>query len=431
MLSSPTLAIFRRSKLAFAALPIAALGFVIGHTVISNAIPAWAIATQAAIQPIAVCGPLLAAFSAWSAADFGRTTMRSRLRLSLESGFRAVFLVWASNIVWALLCYALWLAALFSLMATGHTWGAPTWSWLASGAASIAAQVGLGTALGFVWPTVLAPALTAVTTFTINGALVILQVLPNQSLLSGGFTQTQQVTFAINETILWSQALWFVGLGIVGLAIIALTQRWREPKAIALVLLGIATSAAGFSSVTGSAIGFFNYTHSGWTYICNGQPQVCLHPALETNRENIASALQPMLTHLNGTPFGSTRYELTNRGYLGEPSHGSRAFHIDRFDEGWDTRVRLELARDLLTAGSASGGPCDGDSDSNEAGAFAGLKSIIVAWLAEVPDAAIAFSNEEKTAHQRFIKRNETEKKTWLINNVSKICESRLQPMDF
>ncbi|MFM5968930.1 MAG: hypothetical protein ACKOQ8_07845 [Micrococcales bacterium] len=317
------------------------------------------------------------------------------------------------------------------LMTKDQPWGAPTWSWLVSGAASIAAQVGFGTVLGFVWPTVLAPALTAVTTFTISGALVILQVLPNQALLSGGFTQTQQVTFAINETILWSQALWFVGLGILSLAIITLTQRWREPKTIALVLLGIATSAAGFSAVTGSAIGFFNYTHSGWTYICSGQPQMCLHPALETNREQIATALQPTLGHLSGTPFGSTRYELTNRGYLGEPSNGSRAFHIDRFDEGWGTRVRLELARDLLTAGSASGGPCDADDDSSEVGAFAGLKSIIVAWLAEVPEAAIAFSNEEKSALQRFMDRNETEKKTWLLSKVSKICRSQLEPVDF
>lgn len=310
-------------------------------------------------------------------------------------------------------------------------WGQPTWPWIISGGLALLAQVSCGLSIGFLWPTFMAPAATAILFFTINGALVLLPGLHNQNLLSGGFTQVQQVAFRVNDSVLWSQALWFAGATVLGLAFCALRLPVSLRKLVITASTGSFLALTGLIQIVGSQSGFFIYEHSGWNYTCAGSPSICLHPAYATRKQEIASAISPTVNHLQGTTFSSTRYEWTNRGLLGEPSNGSIAFHLDRFDADWQARLRSELARDLLTAGSAVGGPCDRMDAGREQGAFVGLKSIVVAWLADSDNAAITFGKDEVSAADRFRRMPEAQKKLWLSRNAVKICSSRLSPSDF
>lgn len=419
------------SKLRYACLPIAVLGFAIANGVLSNSVAAWAVVSQAITQPIAVCGPLLGAFAAWDAANYGRPGSLSRFKLAPDFGLRALSTIWLSGVIWSIFCYLIWGSAVAIEAFLEKPWGQPTWSWIVSGALSLAAQASVGSAIGFIWPTFLAPAITAMLIFATNGALVLLPGWHNQSFLSGGFTQVQQVAFEINEAVLWSQALWFSGVAILGLSICTIRLGAPFSTSMIRVTVGLLIATTGLIQVVNSRDGFFKYEHSGWQYVCSGKPSICLHPAFANKRDEISLAIASTLGHIEGTPFSSNRYEWTNRGYLGEPSKGSIAFHLDRFSSGWQSQLRLELSRDLLTAGSAVGGPCDATNDESETGAFAGLKSIVAAWLAETPSAAIPFGREEEAAATRFAKMTEAQKNLWLSANVEKICSSKLKPNDF
>ena len=425
------LSLFLRSRVKFAVLPVVLLGIFLGQPLLDAGLPTWANATQAAVQPIAVCGPLLAAFAAWDAADFGRKSSRNRLRLANRGGVAAIASVWLASAAWAFLAFTLWVA-LFLVAQTGaEPWGDITWSWVVSSACAVLAQASAGCALGFVWPTFLAPAATAMLIFFVNATVMLVPVLPNQTLLSAAFSQVQEVAFSINNSILWAQAVWFVGIATVlfSLALWRLNASVRTK--IGTLITGSAAAAVGLTLIVASPNGFFEYNHSGWDYTCSAITKICLHPAYNPKRAQIEAALEPTLRHLEQTTFSASRYEWTNRGLLGEPRAGAIAFHLDSLSPGWQQAIRLELSRDILTAGSSSGGPCDSSSGDSDPGAFSGLKSIVAAWLADTPEAALPTGTQEISAMNRFQKLSERDKQSWLSAHTTAICNSTLNSDDF
>lgn len=428
---NPALAIILRSRLRFAVLPIALLALFLGQQLFDPGIPTWVNATQAVVQPIAVCGPLLAAFAAWDATDFGRVAARKRMRLSRNGGAAAIASVWLGSASWAVLSFALWATLLLVSQVNNQPWGTITWPWLVSATCALLAQVSAGAVLGYFWPTFLAPAVAAVVLFFINGAVVLIPVLHNQTLLSAAFSQVQQVAFTINLPILWAQALWFTGIAIIGLAIALGSLSAPTKTKINVLLTGTTAAAAGLALIVTSPGGFFEYTHSGWDYVCSKITKICVHPALEKAIPQIDDALEPTLAHIERTNFSASRYEWTNRGLLGEPSSGAIAFHLDSLSPGWKQNLRLELSRDLLTAGSSSGGPCDKVNGDADPGAVAGLKSIIAAWLADAPEAAIPNGAQEIGAKSRFDKLSEIDRQSWLFAHTNAICTSTLNSDDF
>lgn len=391
----------------------------------------WADASGALVQTISITGPMFGALAAWNSIPTARQEIADQWITSRDDGIGASMNTLLSSLIWAWATFLFGVSVVLIHTSLSATWGQPNWVWLLSGALSLGLQVILGHVFGRVIPFFLTPAFVALGLFVVNAAVFLSGGSSRLAFLSPGYAQTQQVAFSVNTEILWAQTGWFLGLSMVVVAVYSLRFRSRRKLAAAMCVPGIVLSCLGFSGILGSANGFFVYSHAEWKYSCTGVPQVCIHPAYESTHEQINKALLPVIERTADTPFGTLRYEWTNRGYLGQPTLGAQAFHLDRLGPFWKENLRAEFARDLLTPGSQSGGPCEITNTENDLSAYDGLGTVVAAWIAGEVELESLRSPDEIDSANWFHALSEEKKKAWVTANLETICSGQLQANNF
>jgi hypothetical protein len=389
----------------------------------------WVNGVQAVVSAIIIVAPLLAGMSAWEASRASGAGVRSSWKLAMPTR-SGVWSLGAASALWSVLVYVLLAVAVLTPFVGRATWGGPTWSWLLAGAISVATHSMIGTSIGLLIPAILTPALVAVGLYAANGVILIGGASSRLSLLSLGFTQTQQPAFAINHSILLEQSLWFAGLFLFFAGIASLIGA-RSTGSIAVISLGAVVASAGVLGVFLNPNGFFLFNHDNWAYSCRqvSGSTICLHPAYVFTRDEIESELEPMVDRLQGTPWEIGRLEWTNRGYLGTPSEGAIAFHLDRKSDGWGEGMRIELAQDLLTSGSQSGGPCESVTPASVDAAYTGPTSLIASWMATgSANSRISRILGFEAHAKRFDALSDAERAVWLDTNLDEICDGSLSP---
>lgn len=420
-----------RNRAKFGAPIVAALMAYVATTTQPTGLALWADASGAIVQTISITGPMFGALAAWNSIPTARQEIADQWRTSPDDGSRASLSMLLSSLIWAWSTYLVGVSIVLIETSLSATWGQPNWVWLLGGALSLGLHVILGHVFGQLIPLFLTPAFVALGLFVANATVFLAGGSSRLAFLSPGYAQTQQVAFSVNTEILWAQIGWFLGLAMVVVGVSSLRFRSRRSLAAAICVPGIVLSFLGFSGIQASANGFFIYSHAEWKYSCTGVPQVCIHPAYEKTHEQINEALSPVIESTADTPFGTLRYEWTNRGYLGQPSLGAQAFHLDRLGPFWKENLRAELARDLLTPGSQSGGPCEITKTENDLSAYDGLGTIVAAWIAGEVELESLRSPAEIDSANWFHALNDEKKKAWVTANLATICSGQLQATNF
>lgn len=417
-----------RAKAKWPAIFIFAVMMFVAETKLINIMGTWAEASAAAVQCLTIGGPLFGALAAWQSGSISRGSNREQLNLSKDFGVKASLGVYLGNVIWALLSYIVLVVIVHLQVASQASWGQPTWIWLLGGAISMALHVAGGHLLGFFIPGFLTPMLAALVLFSVDAFLMLAGAGP-RSLLSPGYSQVQVDAFLINQEVLGLQALWFFCLAVGCLALVMLSL--QGPKVMRWVSLSLAVLGAGVSGffVSVSPTGFYILSVDHWAPVCAGAPSVCIHPAHESKRDAITAALKPTLDHLEGTSFAGTQYEWRNRGYLGAPSSGAIAFHLDGIGGSWAPAMRMELVGDLFSPGSQSGGPCEiGGSKSI---AYSSLGNLLAGWLTDDPNTYDRVAVEDRVSAKLFLSWTEAKKKAWLSANTQQICSGSLNSKSF
>jgi hypothetical protein len=267
-----------------------------------------------------------------------------------------------------------------------------------------------------------------VTLYVFDGALLLTNSNP-LTYLSPGYSQIQEVAFGINHVMLAFQGLWYVGATLVVLSFASFFVRRSKLGNLSALALGLIVSCVGVIGISMHP-GFFIFTHSGWMPKCDGSPTICVHPAVSLQEPEIAAALLPTVRHIDGTAFGGTKYVWSNRGLLAEPKRGEITWHLDGLTTGWQQDMRQELATDLLTPGSGSGGPCDSIASSSQF-AYSSLGSIVVNWLSNESDRFLGVALQDKNAATHFASLTELQKRAWLNQHASQICTGSISAADF
>lgn len=417
-----------RAKAKWPAIFIFAVMVFVAETQLMNIMGTWTEASAAAVQSVVIGGPLFGALAAWQSGSIARGSYREQLDLSKDFGVKASLGVYLGNTIWALTSYLALVVIVHLQVAPQASWGQPTWVWLLGGAISLALHVAGGHLLGFLIPGFLTPMLAALALFSVDAFLMLSGGGP-RSILSPGYSQVQVVAFPINQGILVFQALWFLGLTVASLSMVSLFL--KGPKAMRWVSLSLAVLGAGVSGflVSASPTGFYILSVDHWSPVCAGSPSVCIHPAHESKRDLITKALEPTLEHLEGTTFVGTQYEWRNRGFLGAPSVGAIAFHLDGIDGPWAPAMRQELVRDLFSPGSQSGGPCENGGPGSIA--YASLGNLLAGWLTDDPNTLERVAAEDRASAKLFLSWNEEKKKSWLSANTQLICSGSLTSKSF
>ena len=400
----------------------------IAETQMNNGFTIWAEASAASVQSILVGGPLFAALTAWQTGSILRSPIREQLVLAQDQGYKAWVQIYLGNLFWASATY-LSVVLLIHMQLLGRaSWGSPTWIWISSSVVAMALHVAFGLLAGFISSGFLAPLITATAMYVLDGALLVTNSNP-LTYLSPGYSQVQEVAFGINFLMLEFQAVWYLGAALVVLTLASFYIQGSTKKKLASLAMGLFIATVGVLGISINP-GFFVFTHSSWNPLCEGEPVICVHPAFEFQESEINKALSPTVRHIDGTAFGGSRYTWTNRGVLGLPRQGEIAWHLDGLNGSWKQEMRRELATDLLTPGSESGGPCEGFPPTSQF-AYSSLGSIVVNWISEEPNLFRGVAKFDSKAASQFDGYTESQKKHWLDQNVEKICDGSISASDF
>jgi hypothetical protein len=400
----------------------------IAETQMNDGLTIWAEGSAAAVQSILVGGPLFGALTAWQTGSILRSSSKEQLTLSHDQGSRAWVQIFLGELFWAAGSYLGVVIIVHAQLLGRANWGGPTWVWLVGSFFALAFHVACGLLAGFISSGFLTPLLTAVLLYVFDGALLLTNSNP-LTYLSPGYSQVQEVAFGINQAMLAFQGLWYVGATLVVLSLASFFVRRLILGNLSALAVGLTLSCFGVIGISMHP-GFFIFTHSGWTPQCEGSPTICVHPAVSLQEPEITAALLPTVRHIDGTAFGGTKYVWSNRGLLAEPQGGEITWHLDALTAGWQQDMRQELATDLLTPGSGSGGPCDTIASSSQF-AYSSLGSIVLNWLSNESDMYLGVAPQDKNAAKRFASLTELQKRAWLNRHESQICTGSISAADF
>jgi hypothetical protein len=247
-------------------------------------------------------------------------------------------------------------------------------------------------------------------------------------------TATGGSTFvAWNGPIMWGQFLWFGGLWCA--LVSSLVYRRRSVLPMVFTTLGIVLCVAGFAIISNFQFARFVSTASNDVAVpndrCDGEaPVICLQPAFEGLRPELAHGFGSLMEKLSGTPSYAERIEHRPRGIGQEPPAGTKAFFLDYAKPTFSSVAVAEYVEGLLDLEACYG---------TDTSASLPWSSIVYQWLtgtlsdseSDTQYAGALDPSERREVREQYLALTESERHAWFVDHYEAFTTCTLVASDF
>lgn len=310
----------------------------------------------------------------------------------------------------------------------GHVGLAP----IVATAFMVALWMPLGYLVGRRFPHLLVVPLVAIAGWLIPSMTPGGQGTPLSMLLPA--TATGGSTFTVlNGSIMWGQLLWFAGLWCALVSVLVYRRGSLLPMVFAA--LGIMSCVLGFALMANLHFARFvpavvNGELIDYDRCAGNAPVICLHPAFEGLRPELASTFGSLMQKLAGTPGYAEKIEHRPRGIGQDPAAGTKAFFLDHAKPS-DSRI----ASAEYVEGLRDPDECYGTDTS----ASLPWSSIVYQWLTETlpdPDSDTQYAgaldpSERRKVREQFLALTESERHAWFVDHYDRFATCTLVASDF
>jgi hypothetical protein len=313
-------------------------------------------------------GPFVAGVAAWMGSRDGRRGTADLLTATPRPRWAAQLTTWAATAIWAVGAYLVFVGVLFAVYEHQGVQGAPSWWWVAVGAAAVTAFSAAGFAVGALYPSRFATPLAAFGAFL---ALVMSSqtgfrdtsgwalILPTNS--NGNYQPVSGIFYPYLPDLPIARVMFLAGIAAAALGLAGLPARaggpWLRRVAAALTLAGVASAGTAIGlagtarlSPHGMVIPALhdaaNDRPISYTPVCGhaaGVP-VCLNPAYRSVLPDVTAALRPVLGEVAGLPGAPARATQVAGAYSSGEGGGGQAVTIS----GHPPVLRMPLDADNL-----------------------------------------------------------------------------------
>lgn len=279
--------------------------------------------------------PFIAGAAAWAGSRDSRRDMIDMVTVTSRPRWVTLLASLSATIGWALLGYAVCVAALYGAIAGRHPFGSAPWWPVAVGAASVIMLCALGFVAGVFFPGRFAAPVVAITALILVEAGSRSVAISNRSpyaLLSPTNADSHTVTLFPDLGLFYPnwpdlsivQVMFLIGVTVVLLGVLGLPAKAGGPRlrglaalaAVAgLALTGTAVHLVGTAQATATGMMSVPALHHSsedqpvaYVPVCTGTAiPVCVHPAFKSYLTDADAALRPILTDLAGLPGAPTK----------------------------------------------------------------------------------------------------------------------------
>jgi hypothetical protein len=381
----------------------------------------WRMALDQGTGSLALIGPVAAGWAALTYAGLVQQEWpifaagTSRLRRAWLDPF---LVVWLAGVGALLLTTALVLV--LSTLAGSRSALPDVWIVLEA-AAVLAAQVGIGAAIGVAIPGLWSAPVAAVGVFAL-GPLSALGYLPG--LFDTGSVSGSLVGQTWSFAVLGWQSL--LAIGVAGIA--ACFLWWRaapslSPSWLALWLAFAASVVAGWSGLETVGHERYAYSTTPTEWVCEGTaPQVCMDSYTTGPLEAVAAELHRQAAALLtvGAAVPDT-FDQFVPGSASDPGHGSITF----YDAGETSSVANDR---VISLSLATPRQCEGFSSERPPMKALRARVALADWIgSQVADSPVAAWNQ---AEEDWLDRPVDEQSDWVVSTYSQLAECDLDAID-
>ncbi|WP_329069476.1 hypothetical protein [Streptomyces sp. NBC_01429] len=347
------------------------LGVGIGVTwhALPRGIAYWPSTLAAANASVALTGPVLGAFAAFTGSREHRLGLGPARRLSIRGGWLFGAAELGALAVWSLVAQAGVVLTVVIRTALSSPTGEFSLLVVTAGAAGLLCNVALGHLAGRLLPYRLLPPLVAIALYTIN-LLGSGRYGKQDYLLFPVLIDEPGVFDAWQPGLYERQSLWLLGAAtLIALASLALAGPTRTLYVAGAAALAVTvTGAVATTALEGR---YFARSTPAFTYSCETRSiTVCVHPAFAGALPGLTRTFTPVARQLAGTPASFDRLEQRPRGVGGAPSPGSRAIRMDDLAPGRMAATRQEFFEELLDVDRCAAADPEAVARTDEAAAL-------------------------------------------------------------
>lgn len=414
----------RRGPGRWLVLPLAVLGIWLVRQALTPGPAVWPLVVSALGTSASVMAPVAAGVAAFAGTRSRRRATDVLERLATRGAAAAGLAELGALLVWVLAAFLLVLAGVYVPAALTATWSGPDLLRTLAIGGGLLLEVVVGYVVGRVVPRRLTPPLVAIASYGLVVANTSSRRGFGWSLLLPVNLQLSDEFDRINHAAAVGQLLWYAGVAVLVVASWALRRQGRTPTPVAALVAGILVAAVGLAVLLPQH-GHANLPGVEVVWTCRGaNPQVCVHPAVDSALPAVQAAVAPVALRLANTPFAIHRAEQRPRGVGSQPSPSAVAFALDDTTPAAVRRAGQELAVNALG---------DGDTCFTSTGPASGydLAQLVGAWATGQPGLYRPATPADTAAQRWFTHLTTTARRAWLAAHATDIRRCTLDRRAF